>query len=211
MIGWQLVSKMPNPDLEGDWEKEGVKEHVRQEASRRCVYCGIHENFIGGIRAFHKDHYRPKARFVELKDVLDNIYYSCQFCNIFKSDNWPNDPKDDHSVAAFANPSHTDYNELFNVNWDKGYIEGIYNESRYIDNQLYLNRPQLTLTRQEYALRRRKDAAVEKIETILVGVDEYNSEIKKLLEEYFSIAAALRILLEASETIPRYEPEDVRR
>lgn len=206
MIGWRLVSKMSDPTLDGDWEKDGVKEHVRKEAHERCVYCGIHENFIGGPRAFHKDHFKPKAHFAELKDVLDNIYYSCQFCNTFKSDRWPNDPRDDHSVAAFANPSVVDYNDLFDIDWDRGIIEGKYDESIYICSQLYLNRPQLALTRQEYNLRRRREVADEKIEKALASISD-----GKLLDEYLAINASLRRIIKKGETVPRYEPEDVQR
>ncbi len=211
MIGWQLVEKTPNPALDGNWKRSGVKQHVRVEAHNKCVYCGIHENFIGGINAFHKDHYKPKKRFSDLENKLSNIYYSCSICNIFKSDNWPNDPTDDHSLAAFPDPAIFDYNELFIVNWSEGRVKGLYVDSLYVENQLNLNRPQLIMTRQEYALHQRVDIVNTQFTELFPALLPTNSKVlQELLIAYQSTLHDLRTVVGKGDLIPRYEPEDTK-
>lgn len=210
MIGWKIVTKTPNAALEGNYKRPGVKEHIRLEAHERCVYCGIHENFIGGINAFHKDHYKPKVRFEELKHTLGNLYYSCPICNTFKSDEWPNEPRSDHSIAAFPDPAKVDYNDLFIINWKTGIIKGAFTAALYVENQLYLNRPQLTLTRQEYNLLQRSNIiSAETLPLVSQLLALRTKESLQLVFEYQAAWQQLQAVIMAGQTIPRYEKEDV--
>lgn len=211
MIGWQRVTKIANPALDGNYQTLEVKDHIRIEAHNRCVYCGIHENFVGGYRVFHRDHYKPKARFVNLTHKLSNLYYACPFCNIFKSDEWPNDPKSDHSVAAFPDPAEVDYGDLFSVNWNNGVIRGSYPDSIYIESQLHLNRPQLIMTRQEHNLCRRKNIISEKsITSTHKLLDVGSEEAKTLISAQQAALHHLQIIIDKGNVIPRYESGDTR-
>jgi len=211
MIEWRLVTKIPNSKLDGNWQRSGVKDHVRTEAHERCVYCGIFENYIGGRNAFHKDHYRPKSKFPELENTLSNIYYACPICNIFKSNAWPNEPVDDHGSAAFPDPALIEYGTMFESNQSKGLIEGSYVESRYIQNVLHLNRPQLIMTRREYYLNRRVEELNRRLLELTPPLLKVGSaDAKSLLVSYLAANSQLSNLMKKGESIPRYEVGDMK-
>jgi len=65
------------------------KPHLQVEFGRQCVYC-LKPEYLNNPSAFHIDHYRPKSipKFAHLVCFYDNLYYSCDACNRFKSDYW---------------------------------------------------------------------------------------------------------------------------
>lgn len=211
MIGWQQVTKTPNTRLDGNWKRRGVKHHVRNEAHERCVYCGVHENYIGGVNAFHKDHLRPKSMFPGLENSLSNIYYACPICNTFKSNAWPNEPASDHSLPAFSDPAIINYDALFSVNWSAGLVDGNYVESRYIQTTLHLNRPQLIMTRREHSLNKRIDQLNSRLPSLVVSLVSISSQrAHSLVITYLQANSELQEIVSAGKTIPRYEAEDTK-
>jgi hypothetical protein len=52
------------------------------------VYCRLPDG-VRGIDNFGVDHYKPKARFPDLKATYSNLYYACNCCNRRKGDFWP--------------------------------------------------------------------------------------------------------------------------
>jgi hypothetical protein len=65
------------------------KQFLRYEFEFTCAYCGVHEQDLRAVRAFHIDHFRPKSAFPELASAYDNLYYACVDCNLSKLDIWP--------------------------------------------------------------------------------------------------------------------------
>lgn len=210
---WELVVKRPNSDLDGDYTANAVKDHIRIEANYRCVYCALHENNIGGMRAFHVEHYKPKSRaeFSHLEHILSNLYYSCPICNGFKQATWPNDPMDDFSVASYPDPAVVDYNSLFTVD-SSGQLEGLYVASAYVTEQLYLNRPQLILHRREAVIDQRMEE-ISNIKSDVVNdlITSMDSRAKDYLKRIHEIDTLLRSHLLEAKKIPLYERADVTR
>lgn len=212
MIKWVQVQKAANIQLEGNYERKGVKEHIRREASFRCVYCALHENYLGGINAFHTEHYRPQHYFPRLAHVLSNLYYACPICNSFKSDTWPGEPSDSHDIVSYPDPAAHNYTELFDLDEATGKVNGRFADSKYVENQLYLNRPQLTMTRREYLQKTRLERLVDQGHQLAVRLSEANTaEATKLLKSLLGTLQNAASVSTEGDTIPRYERADVRR
>lgn len=126
------------------------KELVAREGFYQCVYCALPEPQLGGQRNFHVEHYRPKKKFPKLENDIKNLFYACPICNVFKGDSWPDEPLEDHSISCFPNPSAVDYNNLFEVDFELGTVDGKFIASKYLVSALHLNRPQLILERRLY-------------------------------------------------------------
>jgi len=150
---WSLIQKTPNPAIEvHGYRDQRVKAFLRTEGGLRCVYCAIHENALGGIQAFHIEHYRPKSKFPALENSLSNLFYACPICNRFKLNDWPAEPHRLFKNSSYPDPSNTDYSTLFKINKNNGSVTGDYVASKYMIERLYFNRPQLILERRQYFL-----------------------------------------------------------
>jgi hypothetical protein len=132
------LSKQPESGTYKAW-----KELIAEEGFYQCVYCAIHEGCFGGIRNFHIEHYRPKSKFKNLENDIRNLFYACAICNVFKGNDWPDEPKEDFSNPSYPDPSQVDYGDIFAINNGLGLVEGKFQASRYLVERLYLNRPQL--------------------------------------------------------------------
>lgn len=113
----------------------------------QCIYCAISEARFGGIRNFHIEHFRPKAKFSELENDINNLYLACAICNVLKCDDWPAEPTTDHSIAAYPDPSVADYNSIFEVSSDSYGASSTTIAGTYLVERLLLNRAQLILER----------------------------------------------------------------
>ena len=133
-----------------DW-----KDIIAEEGGCQCVYCAISETNFGGRRNFHIEHYKPKSKFPALIKDIKNLFYSCAVCNVFKSNDWPNEPKNDFSNTSYANPSDVDYNELFVLPSSTGEIESEYVTGKYMLNKINLNRGQLIIERRIFNLNKK--------------------------------------------------------
>jgi hypothetical protein len=211
-VYWQLIQKVPDSTLEGNYKNPAVREYLRNEANLHCVYCAIHENRVGGVQAFHVDHYRPKSRpeFKSLTHALANLFYACPICNRFKGSKWKNEPTDDHSVIGIPDPSKIDYNTLFDIDTSTGTIAGKYIDAKYITEELYLDRSQLRLERRRFYLETkldkiRKDLQIKK--DLLIqqkGSRELLGKIVSALDKQLE-------LVKQEREIPYYELQDVTR
>lgn len=166
---WRIVNKtpgfQPTVGTYSDWK--GI---LAVEAQNQCVYCSIHENHMGGIRNFHVEHYRPKSKFDNLTNDYSNLFYACPICNVFKSNDWPNDPPNqDLDIIYYPDPSIDDYSLLFDVDFNLGLIKGKNTRAEYIVNKLYLNRPQLITNRR------------------LLVLNDQLSRISPLVSKWFSL------------------------
>jgi uncharacterized protein (TIGR02646 family) len=208
---WVKIQKdpanQPSSGKYNDW-----KAQLAEEGQHQCVYCAIREISMGGIRNFHVEHYRPKSKpeFSHLINDYCNLFYACPICNTFKSNDWPNDPVNDHSKPSYPDPSNVDYNILFDVDIKQGLVNGNKVASAYMQEKLYLNRPQLVIERRLDFLVRRGDnevAATIKLLDMISDGDEYKKVNRKFLELFEKFNHLKTKLLE----LPRYQNEDVQK
>ena len=151
-----LVGKPRIQPLTGSWN--AWKQTIADYCEGRCVYCAIPESRFGGIRNFHIEHFRPKAKFRSLENEIGNLYLSCSICNVLKCDDWPAEPAADHSRAAYPDPSCTDFNTLLVVSVLTREVDSQTVAGKYLIEKVLLNRAQLILERRlQAALRSFKE------------------------------------------------------
>lgn len=208
---WQKVDRtlrvQPKAGDYNDW-----KDQVASECGNRCVYCAVSEGRFGGRRNYHVDHFRPKSKFADLRKTIHNLYLSCCVCNCFKSDHWPAEPTNDHSVEAFIDPSDFDYNELFAVSATTYEVASKCVAGAYVVEQLFLNRPHLISERRLAILLEemaaRQDAFDEVIEQLF---DSDATDARALLQEVLATTKELRsVIKKLVEAVP-YRSEDLKR
>lgn len=155
-----------------DW-----KEDLLLEGCGQCVYCTININSFGGVRNFHIEHYRPKAKdkFPNLEHDFSNLFFACSICNCFKSDDWPNEPSSKLDNNAFPDPSKISYAD-FLVQDEKHLIKSGFITGEYLIQKLFLNRPQLILERKCYILHQELKKETEKLKIITQAIKEQENE-----------------------------------
>lgn len=123
------------------------KAEILEACGGRCIYCCISEGEYGGMDNFHVEHFRPKSRFAGLENAIDNLFAACAICNRFKSDEWPGEPDAAGQTATFLDPSEVDYNEHMELAGNTVSLTGTTVAGRFMIERIYLNRPQLLLSR----------------------------------------------------------------
>jgi hypothetical protein len=211
MLKWIVyIGQKRLQPTKGDYSE--WKEDVAKYCGDRCTYCCIHVSRYGGIDNFHVDHFRPKSKFNALRKSINNLFLACAICNRFKSDHWPSDPCTDHSVAAFPDPLEVDYNSLFAFNGLR--VQGLFVASRYVVEQLYLNRPQLLRERRLAMLRERLEEVQGRIASVLAVVrPEFPSNVAAMSAALSCVEKATdcyRCLHDASNAAP-YRLNEVRK
>ena len=210
---WSLIQKTPNPTVEAyGYHDPRVKEFLRQEGGLRCVYCAVNENVLGGIQAFHVEHYRPKSKpeFRALENALSNLFYACPICNRFKSNDWPAEPHRLFKNSSYPDPSSVDYTILFNVNSKNGSVVGTKVASKYIVERLYFNRPQLILERRQYFLDQELTELNNEYSTLIPLLGKKgDARSIKYLTKLSEMSNKLNQLLIDLKKIPSYELGDV--
>lgn len=166
------------------------KKHLAADFLNRCGYCGDFDGWIGGISAYHIDHFAPKKKFELLMNNYDNLVYACPYCNRFKSDEWPSESHEINVVenVGFIDPCDGVYEEHLYRN-PNGSIVPSTELGEYIYNKL-----QLSLTRHKVLwnlskLSKLKFQLKEKIEKANLPTDK-----KKRVE-----ASYLELSLEADK------------
>lgn len=162
-----LVGKARFRPGRGSWSD--WKEAIADYCESRCVYCAIHEGRFGGLRNFHVEHFRPKARFPEFENEIANLYLACAICNVLKSDDWPAEPASDHSRLAYPDPGGCDYNAIFAIDAATHGVTSKAVAGKYLIERILLNRPQLVLERRFAAM--------------LKFFDEFESWVSRMLGE----------------------------
>lgn len=190
------------------------KAQIATDCGRQCVYCAIPESKYGGLDNYHVDHFRPKSikRFARLENIIANLFLACAICNRFKSDDWPNDPANDNSIAAHIDPSVHDYNDVFELDTASFNILGKVTAAKYIIERLFLNRPQLIFERRTFSATKRIEAFEQFARDALSELQKLppaqNSELlTKLLNAILDIRSAERW----NAAIPPYEIHDIKR
>ncbi len=118
--------------------------NLRSDFYYSCAYCSIMEQEACGIR-FEIDHYYPKSKYPELKSDYHNLMYSCEKCNSFKTDFFP----DDNQVSkgyVIIRPDESNPSNHFKI---KGILlTGITPTGEFNIDWLNLNRLQLKKLRE---------------------------------------------------------------
>jgi hypothetical protein len=208
-MNWKLITKdltkQPKNGTYRDW-----KPLLAEEGFHQCVYCAAHENSMGGIRNFHVEHYRPKSKFGHQENDYSNLFYACPICNTFKSNDWPNDPVEDNSISSYPNPSQVDYSLLFDVDNHRGLIGGRNIAAKYVQEKIFLNRPQLITERRVHFLLSRGLQEIEETKKVLEDVVD-NTEYRKLSTVFMNLWADFDRLLKKLYEIPHYQMDDVKK
>lgn len=208
-MNWPIIQKNPAQfPVTGTYKQ--WKPLLAREATNKCVYCAIHENQMGGIRNFHVEHYRPKSKFKKLENDFQNLFYSCPVCNTFKSNDWPNEPTGEHSIVSYPDPSATNYNHLFDVDTRQGVIQGKNVAAKYVQEKLFLNRPQLITERKIASVLTRSKQAIDKTKELLEQLTD-NSDYKQISQEFMGIWSEWDTLKEKLREVPRYGVRDTQR
>lgn len=182
---WRVVDKtgsiVPTAGTYRSW-----KPQLAREAQLQCVYCCIHESNFGGIRNFHVEHFKPKSLFPALENEYSNLFYACGICNVFKSDDWPADLRDDEfDKNGYPNPSTVNYADFLNTDPETGKVISDYQVGRYVIERLHLNRPQMIGLRSLSSVMERLKTSMVKIRSLHesgeIPADMKNAVIEVLL------------------------------
>jgi hypothetical protein len=202
---WRIIKKNPSQTPStgsySDW-----KPQLAKEANFQCVYCCIHEANFGGIRNFHVEHLKPQSKFPTLINSYSNLFYACGVCNVFKSNDWPNDlAGDDFSKAGYPDPSQVDYNEFIEINSHNGSLTSKSPAGKYVIERLHLNRPHLVSLRAWTKLiERLKNINTEITEIINTGATP--TETDAIIQTLLSINT---LLFKLNNSRP-YSPDQLR-
>jgi hypothetical protein len=201
--------KQPPKGDYGDW-----KDQIAAECGYQCVYCALREGRFGGRRYGHIDHFRPKGldKFKKLRTEIQNLYYACAVCNCFKSDDWPADPTNDHSVEAFIDPGDHDFNAIFQMSAASFEISSPHRAGAYIVEKLYLNRSHLLAERRLAVILEKMKRCCELLERTVVPL--YDSKLPDTRKLISQVVGTLKALREAAtaliEEVP-YHSKDQKR
>ncbi|PHS28923.1 MAG: hypothetical protein COA82_13185 [Alkaliphilus sp.] len=122
------------------------KKRLVKDFNNRCAYCDDLDKHGGGYRNYHVEHFAPKDKFHELEYNYSNLLYSCQYCNISKSNKWIGSTANTSVIGdkGFLDPCGEQYYQHLKRN-ESGKIVPITKLGRYMYNelQLYLLRHEL--------------------------------------------------------------------
>ncbi len=152
---------------------------IETDCQRRCVYCDITLNEIGG-EGMQLDHFRPKSipKFEHLSNDPNNLVLSCPKCNRLKSKCWPADISVNATYTddcGFIDPFNTNRKEYFEIE-DTGKIKGKKPPSKYIIKLLLLDRMARIQIRRKRLLR-------VKIKQIAIKLRDKIDKIKDMVDK----------------------------
>lgn len=169
---------------------------ITEDCRRRCVYCDIDLDEMGG-EGMQLDHFKPQdIDDVEPNDPT-NLVLSCPKCNRLKSNHWPLEP----DIAFF---------EPFTVNRVKNYVvessgaisDNDCSRTKFKIKLLLLNRPARVQLRRSRFIKRRINDLMEivenKFQELLLKIDSASrEEISDDVTELRYIHAKLSILIQS--------------
>jgi hypothetical protein len=146
---------------------EGYRDpYLRPDFQYRCAYCLTHEHYFLDGDAGEIDHHRPLnppsqigKDFSELKNVYENLYWSCSRCNRIKGNRWPTDAQ----YAAgerFLDPCVEDHDAHWATHPD-GTITPFTLIGHYTIRKIRLDRPALNRRRAQLYQDQQKFALLE--------------------------------------------------
>ena len=79
------------------------KPYLRSDFNGRCGYTDCPDQWFGGSKCFHIDHFKPKSKFPDLENHYSNLVYSCSYVNILKTDD----------IDGMLDPCSAEFNDAF--------------------------------------------------------------------------------------------------
>lgn len=188
-----------------DW-----KEDLSIEGREQCVYCSINIKSFGGIRNFHVEHYKPKAKdkFPELENEFSNLFFACSICNCFKGDDWPNEPTKRLDIPAYPDPSIFNYSDFLYLD-DSFLVESEKPTGIFLIQKLFLNRPQLLLERKSYFLHEVLKTEIESLKEVILRIKSQKNTTL-ILETMIALIDTVVILIKGNYINP-YTTEQTKR
>lgn len=159
------------------------KDHLRTDFCKACGYCDDTDAYCGGRNSFHIDHFRPLNHFNKLECEYSNLVYSCSYCNISKSDDWPCLGTDlaCNKDEGYVDPCDPDFIKHFE-RYDDGRIKPKTTVGKYMFEQLKLG-----LRRHELIWLLRQLQEKIKIVAALFKQDEHSAKANELLKKHFEL------------------------
>lgn len=114
------------------------KEILAEDFQQMCGYCGKNRKTL--LKQFQIDHFAPKSKFPEKKNVYENLVLACPQCNRLKSDKWIGEKSEvsNDGEKGFVDPATEEYNHhLFRE--DSGKIMYKTEVGKYMYNLLKFN------------------------------------------------------------------------
>lgn len=87
------------------------KEILAEDFQQMCGYCGKNRKTL--LKQFQIDHFAPKSKFPEKKNVYENLVLACPQCNRLKSDKWIGEKSEvsNDGEKGFVDPATEEYNQ----------------------------------------------------------------------------------------------------
>jgi len=85
----RIVRREEPPNMTGRDGYRKAEPYIRRDFDYRCAYCLVHEQQLGGPKAFCIDHFKPRSKGGRVNDYT-NLYWACVPCNLFKHDKLSN-------------------------------------------------------------------------------------------------------------------------
>lgn len=161
------------------------KTQLRKDFNSKCGYCDDHDEFCGGERGFHIDHFAPKSKFPELTNDYQNLVYSCPYCNGKKLNTWvgKNHSPSHNGTEGFVDPTKSQYDQQF-CRDAQGRIIGQTPLGKYMVQNLNLDLMRHAYIWQIAELNRKCD----EVNGLMMIPNSSSSMRKELLERYVQIS-----------------------
>ncbi|EMC0409427.1 hypothetical protein VBP81_003464 [Vibrio fluvialis] len=163
-------------------------ENVSQDCKQRCVYCDVHVDECGGEK-FSLDHFRPMNVFGNKFDGIlkihpFNLHFSCQQCNVLKSDDWKGCTNTQGGATYLSKLGYIDRFEVkasdyFDVD-ENGKVVSINSSGpgEYMIGRLHLNRTNRVYLRKLREVTNKSDLVLRKLDAKYDEVmDDWDAEI----------------------------------
>ncbi len=87
------------------------KEILAEDFQQMCGYCGKDRKVL--LKQFQIDHFAPKSKFPDKKNVYENLVLACPQCNRLKSDKWigENSEISNDGEKGFVDPADEEYSQ----------------------------------------------------------------------------------------------------
>lgn len=166
------------------------KPYLRKDFFNSCGYCGEDDSYFGGSRGFHIDHFRPHSKFPNLKTDYNNLAYSCPFCNVAKSNDWPGDEHNNiGNGVGYIDPCDASF-EKHLTRHQNGRIEPLTNIGKYMYNELHLG-----LKRKQYVwLLNELDTVMDEVTSLLNSLSISDPNREALKNRYIELSMHFRSL-----------------
>ncbi len=103
------IIKRRNYTIKRDYTE--CKDILAEDFQQVCGYCGKDRKVL--LKQFQIDHFAPKNKFPQKRDVYENLVLACPQCNRLKSDKWigENPEISNDGKKGFVDPASEEYDE----------------------------------------------------------------------------------------------------